>query len=326
MIGRADIEDAARRIGSHVRETPILALTGNDVRALALKNGAAGVELKLELMQRSGSFKARGAFNSILHETIPASGVVAASGGNHGVAVALAARDAGVRATIFVPEIAAKAKIAAIVACGADVRVGGKRYNDALVASEEFRAATGALAVHAYDSDATIAGQGTVAREWSRQSAGLDTVLVAVGGGGLIAGMAAWYAAMKDEGLAAPRVVGVEPVGSSALHAAFAAGEPIDVDVNSIAGDSLGARRVGGRAWQIARQHVTEVVLVEDAAIRAAQATLWAQFRLAAEPGGAAAMAALLSGAYVPVRGERVGVLVCGGNLDLDAFAISVNS
>lgn len=325
MIGRQDIEAAHGRIRGHVRTTPVMSLTAVDIAALGLAVPVAGVELKLELLQRAGSFKARGAFNAILGGAISEAGVVAASGGNHGVAVAVAARDAGVKATIFVPEISAKAKVEAIKACGADVRIGGARYNDALAASERHCAATGAFPIHAYDADATIAGQGTLAAEWAQQTAGLDAVLVAVGGGGLIAGMAAWYA---DEAATAtrPKVIGVEPRGSRALHAAFAAGEPVDVEVQSIAADSLGARRVGARAWEIARRHVADVVLVDDEAIAAAQRMLWRQFRLATEPGGAAAFAALASGAWKPEAGARIGVLVCGGNVDLDRLANSVNS
>lgn len=317
-IDCADIEAAYRRISGHVRETPLLSLVGNDIRAMGLAQSPASIEFKLELLQRAGSFKARGAFNSVLGGDLTDAGVVAASGGNHGVAVALAARDAGVRATIFVPEISSKAKTDAIRACGADVRVGGARYNDALEASERFRAETGAFAVHAYDAPATVSGQGTLALEWARQSTGLDTVLVAVGGGGLIAGMAAWYAEAQRSGRAVPKVIGVEPRGSRALHAAFEAGRPVDVEVNSVAADSLGARRIGDLPWRIARSAVAGVVLVEDDAIVAAQRALWTNFRLATEPGGAAAFAALASRAYRASAGERVGVLICGGNVDLD--------
>ncbi|HRK18577.1 MAG TPA: threonine/serine dehydratase [Hyphomicrobiaceae bacterium] len=320
-----DIEAAGRRISGHVRETPLLSLVGSDVRSLGLAQSPSAVEFKLELLQRAGSFKARGAFNSVLGGDLTDAGVVAASGGNHGVAVALAARDAGVRATIFVPEISSKAKVDAIRACGADVRVGGARYNDALEASERFRAETGAFAVHAYDAPATVSGQGTLALEWARQSSGLDTVLVAVGGGGLVAGMAAWYAGAQRRGHAVPKVIGVEPRGSRALHAAFEAGQPVDVDVNSVAADSLGARRIGDLPWRIARTAVAGVVLVDDDAIVAAQRALWRHFRLATEPGGAAAFAALASGAYRAAATERVGILVCGGNVDLDRLGKSVN-
>jgi threonine dehydratase len=298
---RTDIDAAAARIAPHVRRTPVL-----DVTPL--------VQFKLEFLQVGGSFKSRGAFNTLLSTAMPPAGVAAASGGNHGLAVALAARAQGVPATIFVPEIASPAKIAGIRAAGADIRIGGARYNDALAACTAFIAETGARSVHAYDAFETIAGQGTVAREWDAQAGTpLDTVLVAVGGGGLIAGMAAWWAGRV-------KVVGVEPEGSRALHAGLAAGGPVDVDVQSVAADSLGARRVGDMVYEIAQRQVADVVLVTDAAISAAQRTLWSDFRVAAEPGGAAAYAALLSGAYKPVSGERVGVLLCGANVDLAAL------
>jgi threonine dehydratase len=269
--------------------------------------------LKLEFLQHAGSFKARGAFNTLLSTPIGAAGVAAASGGNHGAAVAFAARARGVRATIFVPEIASPSKIEVIRACGADVRIGGARYADALAACNDFVANTGALSIHAYDSAATIAGQGTLALEWDAQAADqapLDTVLVAVGGGGLIAGLAAWWRGRA-------RVVGVEPEGSRALHAALAAGHPVDVDVQSIAADSLGARRVGDLVLPIAAAAVDRVVLVADDAIRAAQALAWQRLRVVLEPGGAAALAALTSRVYQPAPGERVGVLLCGANVDL---------
>lgn len=297
-----DIEAAAARIRAHVRRTPVMTLT-------------PGVEVKLEYLQVGGSFKPRGAFNNLLARAIPASGVAAASGGNHGVAVALAAKACGVKATIFVPEIASPAKIAAIRAHGADLRIGGARYNDALAACNDFIAASGALSVHAYDSAETLAGQGTVALEWEQQAEKpLDTVLVAVGGGGLIAGMAAWWGGRV-------KVVGVEPEGSRALHAAMAAHKPVDVDVASVAADSLGARRVGDLVYPIAQESVAEVLLVTDEAIVAAQKALWADLRVAAEPGGAAAFAALKSGVYKPRPGERVGVLLCGANVDLKTLA-----
>jgi threonine dehydratase len=297
-VDRTDIDAAASRIASQIRRTPVM-------------NIAPNVQVKLEFLQHGGSFKPRGAFNTLLSQKIPSVGVAAASGGNHGLAVALAAKSLGVPSTIFVPEIASLAKIAGIRACGADLRIGGTRYNDALAACEAFLATTGALSVHAYDAPETIAGQGTVAREWDAQcGTPLDTVLVAVGGGGLIAGMAAWWHGRV-------KVIGVEPVGSHALYAALAAGALVDVDVNSVAADSLGARRVGAHVLEIARRSVDRVVLVPDTAITAAQQALWRDFRIAAEPGGAAAYGALLSGAYTPARAERVGILLCGANVDL---------
>ena len=298
----SQIEAAEVRIRPFIRRTPIM-------------DYAPNVHLKLEFLQHGGSFKPRGAFNSILSHTVPAVGVAAASGGNHGLAVALAAKNHGVPATIFVPEIAAPAKIAAIKATGATLRVGGARYDDALAACTAFIAETGALSIHAFDTRETLAGQGTVALEWDAQSdAQLDTVLVAVGGGGLIAGMAAWWRGSV-------KVVGVEPSGSKALHAALAASAPVDVSVASIAADSLGAKRAGKLAFTIAEQFVDHVVLVDDAAIVAAQRTLWQHLRIASEPGGAAAFAAWQSGGYVPQPGERVGILLCGANTDLDKLA-----
>ncbi|MGP9820167.1 threonine/serine dehydratase [Salinarimonas sp. NSM] len=302
-----DIQDAHRRIAPHVRRTPTWRLEN--------AFGHEGlVSLKLEFLQHAGSFKARGAFNNLLGETVPEAGVAAASGGNHGAAVAYAARELGHRATIFVPEISPRAKVDVIRRMGADVRIGGPRYADALFACGMHIAATGALSVHAYDAQATIAGQGTVALEWEEDAAGgLDTVLVAVGGGGLVAGIGAWLGGRV-------KVVGVEPTGSCALFAALAAGEPIDVEVNSVAADSLGARAAGRLVTEIALATVDHVALVADDAIVDAQRMLWRDFRIATEPGGAAALAALTSGAYRATRGERVGVLLCGANVDLAAL------
>jgi threonine dehydratase len=299
------IEAAGKRIAGHVRMTPVMTLDDEFVAGL--------VDLKLELVQHAGSFKPRGAFNSLLVDggTGP---VAAASGGNHGAAVAYAAMKLDRPATIFVPEIASPAKIAAIRSFGADVRVGGARYADALVACEAFVKEAGATSVHAYDTVETIAGQGTLAREWEQQSPNLDTVLVAVGGGGLIAGVAAWWSKRV-------KVVGVEPVGSRALHAAIFEGKPVDVEVNSIAADSLGARSAGKLAHAISAVAVHHVTLVEDAAIADAQKWLWTNLRIATEPGGAAAMAALISGAYRPMKGERVGILLCGANVDLKSLS-----
>lgn len=302
LVSPADIERAERRIRPYIRRTPLLAHSDT-------------VTLKLEYLQHGGSFKPRGAFNNLLCRQVPKVGVAAASGGNHGVAVALAAKQRNVPATIFVPEIASAAKIAAIRSAGANIRIGGARYSDALAACTSFIAESGALSIHAYDSVETIAGQGTLALEWDAQvDAGVDTVLVAVGGGGLIAGMAAWWRGSV-------KVIGVEPEGSRALHAALQASMPVDVDVNSIAADSLGAKRVGDLPMAIAKQLVETVVLVSDAAISDAQRTLWRDMRIAAEPGGAAAFAALQCGAYCPADGERVGILVCGANVDLNSLA-----
>lgn len=304
------IEDAAGRIVGHVRSTPLMTVAG------LAATWSRPVQLKLEFLQHAGSFKTRGAFNSLLSAHVPDIGVAAASGGNHGAAVAYAAGRLGCRATIFVPEIASPAKIAAIKSFGAEVRIGGQRYADALTACDAFIADTGALSIHAYDAPATIAGQGTLAREWEQQAGASlpDTILVAVGGGGLVAGMAAWWQNRV-------KIVAVEPTGSTALHSALAAGRPVDVEVNSVAADSLGARRAGTLAVEIATRHVDHVVLVDDAAITAAQRWLWSSLRIASEPGGAAALAALQSDAYKPAHGERVGVLLCGANVDLAALA-----
>jgi threonine dehydratase len=301
-IARADIETAHSRIAPHIRRTPAWTLPG--------AFGHDGpVSLKLEFLQHAGSFKSRGAFNTLLSHTTPAAGVAAASGGNHGAAVAYAARQLGVAARIFVPEISSPAKVAVIRSHGAEVVIGGARYADAQEACDRYVAESGALRIHPFAAESTVVGQGTVGLEWE-QDAALDTVLVAVGGGGLIAGIASWYAGRT-------KVVGVEPEGSRALHAAFEAGGPVDVDVNSVAADSLGARNVGELVYGLCREAVDHVALVTDDAIRSAQALLWRDWRIAAEPGGAAALAALVSGAYRPVPGERVGVLLCGANVDL---------
>jgi len=263
--------------------------------------------LKLELFQHAGSFKTRGAFANLLTRPIPASGVVAASGGNHGAAVAYAAMRLGVPAHIFVPTVSSPAKISRIRAYGADLVVGGDRYADALAASQEFAARSGALPVHAFDQEETLLGQGTIGLELARQTPDLDTLLVSVGGGGLIGGIAAWCAGR-------PRVIGVEPETAPTLTRALAAGKPVDAEAGGIAADSLAPRRVGELMFPIARAHVARVVLVADAAIRRAQEALWDGLRLVAEPGGAAAFSALVGSAYVPAPGERVGVLVSGGN------------
>jgi threonine dehydratase len=236
--------------------------------------------------------------------------VVAASGGNHGIAVAYAAGRLGISVQIFVPTVASPMRVARIRSFGATVTIEGDRYADALALAEAHEARTGAVGVHAYDSVETIAGQGSVAREWEAQSPDLDTLLVAVGGGGLIAGIAAWFGSKM-------KIVGVEPETSRCLHAALEAGKSVDVPVEGVAADSLGARSVGTIPFAIARAFVADVMLVSDTAIGEAQARLWTDMRIAAEPGGAAALAALMSGAYRPARSERVGVLVCGGNVDL---------
>ena len=301
-VDPAQITSAYDRIRPHVRRTPVVAVNAAD-----LGFAPAGLALKLELLQHSGSFKARGAFANLLLRDIPPAGVAAASGGNHGAAVAFAAQRLGHKARIFVPTISSPAKIARIRSYGADLVVEGDKYVDALARCEDFVASSGALSVHAYDHAATLRGQGTVGLELQDQMPTLDTLFVAVGGGGLIGGIAAWYASRV-------RIIGVEPEGAPTLHAALAAGRPVDVQVAGIAADSLGASRIGGKAFAIAAQHVDRVMLVSDDAIRQAQLALWDRLRIVAEPGGAAALAPLLSGAYVPAKTERVGVLICGGN------------
>lgn len=309
-VTKADIDAAAARITPYIRKTPLIDLAPHEFAT------DRPVQLKLEFLQHAGSFKARGAFNNLLDGTIPTAGVAAASGGNHGAAVAYAAQRLGHPATIFVPEISSPAKIAAIKGFGADTRVGGARYNDALDACNAFIAASGARSVHAYDAAATIAGQGTLAREWEAQAGAdlPDTILVAVGGGGLISGMATWWQRRV-------KVVGVEPRNSRALHAALEAGRPVDVAVDSIAADSLGARSAGKLVYEISSKWVDHVVLVDDEAITSAQRRLWRDLRIATEPGGAAALAALLACAYTPAKGERTGILLCGANVDLAKLA-----
>jgi threonine dehydratase len=271
--------------------------------------------LKLELMQYSGSFKARGAFANLLLRDVPSTGVVAASGGNHGVAVAYAGQRLGIRTTIFVPGIASRAKVERIRAYGAEMVVGGGWYADALAASQQRIAETGALAVHAFDQIETLLGQGTVGLEIEADATDADTLLVAVGGGGLIGGVASWLGGRM-------KIVAVESDGAPTLHAALAAGRPVDAPTGGIAADSLAPKRVGDLAFPIVQAHVEpEVVLVTDDEIRQAQVALWTVLRIVAEPGGAAAFAALLSQRYRPAPGERVAVIVCGGNTTAVSFS-----
>jgi threonine dehydratase len=305
MITREAITRAAHRIAPHVRRTPVL-----DV-------GVEGVDhpvtLKLELLQHAGSFKSRGAFNTLLQASVGPGGVATASGGNHGAAVAYAAQQLGYRARIFVPEISSPAKVARIASYGAEIVQKGANYNEALTLCEAHIAETGATGVHAYDAEATLEGQGTLARELEDQAPGLDTLLVAVGGGGLIGGIAAWY----QSGV---RIVGVEPFTCNTLHASLAAGARVPVKTSGLAADSLGATTVGKLMFDIAKDHISSVALVSDEDIRNAQRRLWREMQLVTEPGGAAAFAALLSGAYKPEKDERVGVVVCGANTSMDVF------
>jgi threonine dehydratase len=301
-IDRAGIERARQLIDSHIRTTPIVTTAAADF-------GLPGhsVTFKLEQLQHSGSFKARGAFLNLVSRAVPGAGVAAASGGNHGVAVAYAAMRMRVHGTIFVPAVASPAKLERIREYGAELRIVGTRYADALEESQRWVEETDALAVRAFDQKETVLGQATLALELARQSPDLDTILVPVGGGGLIAGVSAWYAG-------ATRIVGVEPVLAPTLSEALKAGRPVDAPAGGIGADSLAPRRVGELVFPVLRAFVERVVLVTDEQIRAAQNTLWNTLRVVAEPGGAAAFAALQSGGYKPDTDERIGVIISGGN------------
>ena len=328
-VNRETIAATYELIRPHVRRTPVIEVDAADF-ALA----GRPIVFKLELLQHTGSFKPRGALASLLSRPVPAAGVVAASGGNHGLAVAFAAHKLGVPARIFVPNVSAATKRDRIRELGADLVISGERYADALAASREFAAASGAMEIHAFDQAETLLGQGTVGLEIERQCArttgdldalssqrlesrahfeGLDTLLVAVGGGGLIGGMAAWFAGRV-------RLVAVEPRTAPTLYRAREAGEPVDAEAGGIAAESLAPRQVGRLMFPLAQKYVERAVLVEDDAIREAQRALWRVLKVASEPGGAAAFAALLSGAYRPAEGERVGVVLCGGNTDAVKF------
>jgi threonine dehydratase len=307
-INRAAIDGTHDRIRPFVRTTPIVEGSGADLGLADFP-----LVLKLEQLQHAGSFKTRGAFANLVGRQLPEAGVAAASGGNHGAAVAYAAMRLGLPARIFVPTVSSPAKVARIRQYGADLVVIGDRYADALAASEAWIEESGAQPVHAFDQPETILGQGSLGRELTGQAPKLDTVLVAVGGGGLIGGLAAWY-----EGRV--RVVGVEPADAPTLTMAMRAGEPVDAPAGGIAADSLAPRRVGTLMFAIAQKYVERTVLVTDDDIRAAQKTLWDALRIVAEPGGAAATAALIAGAYIPAAGERVGVIVSGGNTTAVSF------
>jgi threonine dehydratase len=302
MIAPTEIAAAERAIRAHIRRTPVLELDGGELGA-----DGAHVTLKLELTQHAGAFKTRGAFANLLLRPVPAGGVIAASGGNHGAAVAYAAGRLGHRATIFVPTICSPAKIERIRRCGATLEIIGQSYDAALAASRLLAARTSALEIHAFDQDETILGQGTVALELEQQAPALDTILVPVGGGGLASGIASWYAGRV-------RLVAVEPELAPTLTRALEAGAPVDAPVGGIAADSLAPARIGERNFPILRRSVDRVLLVPDDAIREAQETLWRVARVAAEPGGAATTAALARGLYRPRPGERIGIIVSGGN------------
>ncbi len=293
-------------IRSYIRRTPVLEVDGADFGLDSIT-----IVFKLELFQHSGSFKARGAFMNMLTREVPDVGVVAASGGNHGVAVAFAATKLGRPATIFVPTVASPAKLDRIRRSGAELVITGDRYADALEASQEWISRTGALPIHAYEGVETLLGQGSLGLELEEQSPSLDSLLIAVGGGGLIGGVAAWYENRT-------RIVAVEPELAPTLHRALDAGRPVDSPAGGIAADSLAPRQVGEMMFPIAQKYIAESVLVTDDQIREAQKKLWQTVRIAAEPGGAAAFAALLSGRFQAQPGQRIGVVICGGNTDLN--------
>jgi threonine dehydratase len=307
-ITRTRIAQTHALIEPHIRMTPIFEVDGRDFGL-----PPCTLVFKMEQLQYTGSFKARGAFANLLLRDVPPVGVVAASGGNHGVAVAWAARSLDIPATIFLPGVASPEKIRRIRESGAELVIVSDRYADALAASEEHAGRTGALQLHAYDQAETILGQGTLALELERQDPYLDALLVAVGGGGLIAGIAAWHEGRLP-------VIGVEPEAAPTLTAALAAGEPVDAPAGGIAADSLAPKRVGRLTFPIAKRYVREVLLVTDDAIREAQRALWSQLRLALEPGGAAAFAALLAGKLEPEPGQRIGIVLCGANTDAVDF------
>jgi len=296
------IERCERLIRPYIRRTPVMTF---DRSELGLPAGP--LTLKLELMQHSGSFKARGAFTNLLTREIPKAGVVAASGGNHGAAVAYAAMRLNKPASIFVPSVSSPAKIARIRDYGADLHVGGNLYAEALAASEAWVQQTGAMPVHAFDQNETIMGQGTLALELEQQAPDVDTVLVSVGGGGLVAGIAAWYAGRI-------KVIGVEPTTAPTLTKALEAGRPVDAEAGGLAADSLAPHRIGERVFPIAQKYAPRTVLVTDEAIAEAQKILWRALRIVAEPGGACAFSAITSGAYKPAAGERLAVVISGGN------------
>ncbi|MGH7683104.1 MAG: threonine/serine dehydratase [Vulcanimicrobiaceae bacterium] len=309
-VDRPHIESTYAAIEPYVRRTPLLHVDGDDVGLRGMR-----LALKLEALQVSGSFKARGAFSNLVSRPIPPAGVAAASGGNHGTAVAYAAMRRGVKAKIFVPSVASPTKIEKIRSYGADLTIVGERYADTVGACERYCAETGALNVHAFDQPETMLGTGTIGFEIEQQFSDVQTVLAGIGGGGLIGGIASWFATTPV------RVIGVEPDGAPTMTRALEAGEPVDAPAGSIASDSLAPARIGRLNFPIAQRDVDRVLLVSDDEIRAAQRTLWNGCDVVAEPGGAAAFAAVLSGKYVPAAGERVCVVVSGGNTPAVSFS-----
>jgi threonine dehydratase len=309
-VSRPNIEAVEKTIRPYIRRTPVITIDGSEFELDSFP-----LTLKLELFQHSGSFKTRGAFANLLMREVPPAGVVAASGGNHGAAVAYAAMKLGIPARIFLPETSSPAKLNRIREYGADLVVSGQLYADALQKSEEWVAESGALPVHAFDQAETLLGQGTVATEIEQQLGEVDTVLVAVGGGGLIGGIASWFGGRV-------RIVAVEPRAAPTLSRALEAGRPVNAEAGGIAADSLAPRRIGELVFPIAQRYVDRVLLLEDEAIRRAQATLWRVMRVVAEPGGVAAFAALVSGQYRPKKQERVVAVICGGNTVAVDFSI----
>ena len=308
QVDRNHIERVASLIRPYVRLTPIVETSGSDFGLEPCR-----LTFKLELLQHASSFKTRGAFTNLLLRKVPDAGVVAASGGNHGAAVAYAAQRLGVRAKIYVPTVSSPAKIARIRSYGAELAIVGETYADALAESDVWAAESGALSIHAFDQIETLIGQGTLGMEFETQARDLDTILVAVGGGGLIGGILAWFERRV-------RIVGVEPFTAPTLTEALKAGHPVDAPVGGVAVDSLAPRRVGALVFPIVQSHLDRVVLVTDDAIRRAQRVLWDSLRIAAEPGGVTALSALLSGAYQPASHERIGVVISGGNTDAVNF------
>lgn len=307
-ITREEIRAFYPDLAPHIRRTPVVFVNGSEFGLEPVS-----LALKLELLQHTGSFKARGAITNLLKRTVPKVGIVAASGGNHGVAVAFAAHKFHVPAKIYVPTVASIAKVDRIRGYGAELVVGGQLYADALAESQKWAVQAGAMPIHAYDQRETLLGQATVGLEFEEQAPDLDALLVAVGGGGLIGGIASWYAGKI-------RIIGVEPAEAPTLTRALDAGRPVDAEAGGIAADSLAPKRVGELMFPIAQKYVDRVLLVNDQEIRAAQQLLWKEMRILAEPGGAAATAALLAGKYKPAHSERVGVLICGGNTDAVSF------
>ena len=309
LLNRTQIAAAHTRIREHIRRTPVLSMDGNDFGLEVFP-----LYLKLELFQHTGSFKVRGALTNLMTREVPPAGVVAATGGNHGVAVAFAAMKFNVSAHIFIPSVCSAAKQQRIEEYGAKLVIAGDRYADALEASKIWAEKSGAMPIHAFDQMETLLGQGTVGLELEQQAPDLDTLLVAVGGGGLIGGIAAWYQRKI-------KIIGVEPEAAPTLTKALEAGRPVDAEAGGIAADSLAPRRVGELMFPIAQKFVNRVLLVSDEEIRGGQGQLWRVARVAAEPGGAAGLAALTSRKYVPAKDERVGVLICGGNTTAVDFA-----